>query len=400
MHDRLSQQHISSWLQKYINTLTEEISLDLENFERNKKWLRKFVEIEGVNYAELENNLTVFFKLIADYKQTPTDTLKRNLSLQAEGCLVDKDILEKIISEIEVSLMMTFLPKTDEVIEKYESEGDFGNGSIRVFIRNGKYGLCSYNFGVYNQNLLISPIYDEIKRIANNVDLCIVKTNGKLGGYSISAKKIVIPISYDNIKVENVFITVTINKKHGIYYFEKFGIYNQILECIYDNILTGVQNSGYDDSYVYEGKVQLNGKWGYFNKNGVYLDCIYDKAGNFDKEGIAKVTYHGRCQRIYKDGDTLNWLQEIYIYKKQTMEIVVNVFLIISTIIGIIIAYYYFWTKDYSIVEKIFDTLILGGLSGWMISALAIVFPIEWILKKYFGKKEEKKKEKIKNLFQ
>ncbi len=95
-----NQPPISQGLQDFINTMVEEIVLKGEAFdELKRKWLMKYSEAEGLNYAELEGNLKDFFELLDDYRKTQSSALKRMLSNQASACFIDNMLLDKLLSQ-------------------------------------------------------------------------------------------------------------------------------------------------------------------------------------------------------------------------------------------------------------------------------------------------------------
>jgi len=89
---------ISEGLQDFINAMIEEIVLKGEPFDDlKKKWLKKYSEAEGLNYAELEVNLSDFFELLPEYFTTTSTVVKRLTEDKAKSCFVDSFILDKII---------------------------------------------------------------------------------------------------------------------------------------------------------------------------------------------------------------------------------------------------------------------------------------------------------------
>ncbi|HAY70369.1 MAG TPA: hypothetical protein DCX89_00625, partial [Saprospirales bacterium] len=77
----------------------EEIVLKGEAFdEQKKKWLRKYSEAEGVNFDELERNLTDFFELFNDYQKTQSNALQRVLENQAKACYITEVLYRKLIN--------------------------------------------------------------------------------------------------------------------------------------------------------------------------------------------------------------------------------------------------------------------------------------------------------------
>jgi hypothetical protein len=90
-------QSISEDLQNYINAMVEEIVFEKEDFTKNRKWLKKYLEAEDINYEEYEQTFLDFFELLTDYKNTKSSTLQRLLRRQAELCFIKTEILEKLL---------------------------------------------------------------------------------------------------------------------------------------------------------------------------------------------------------------------------------------------------------------------------------------------------------------
>ena len=90
---------ISEALQNYINAMFEEIVLKGEAFdEQKKKWLRKYSEAEGVNFEELNKDLTDFFELYSDFQKTQSAALQRVLENQAKACYITEVLYRKLIN--------------------------------------------------------------------------------------------------------------------------------------------------------------------------------------------------------------------------------------------------------------------------------------------------------------
>ena len=90
---------ISEALQNYINAMVEEIVLKGEAFdEQKKKWLRKYSEAEGVNFEELNKDLTDFFELYSDFQKTQSAALQRVLENHSKPCYIIDDLLWKLLN--------------------------------------------------------------------------------------------------------------------------------------------------------------------------------------------------------------------------------------------------------------------------------------------------------------
>jgi hypothetical protein len=88
-----SKPQISEGLQNFINAMVEEIVLKGEAFDvQKKKWLKKYSEAEGLNYAELEGNLKDFFEAIHEYQMTRNTTIFKFIKKLAKLCYIQEDI--------------------------------------------------------------------------------------------------------------------------------------------------------------------------------------------------------------------------------------------------------------------------------------------------------------------
>ncbi|HAY71461.1 MAG TPA: formylglycine-generating enzyme family protein [Saprospirales bacterium] len=79
--------------------MVEEIVLKSETFDdQKKKWLRKYSEAEGVNFNELNKDLTDFFELYSDFQKTQSAALQRVLENQAKACYITEVLYRKLIN--------------------------------------------------------------------------------------------------------------------------------------------------------------------------------------------------------------------------------------------------------------------------------------------------------------
>jgi len=93
--------HISENLQKYIDGMFEKIILKGENFEPEKKWLRKYLEKENISFENYEKDFLDFPQLIADYRQTHSPVILRMLNVIAANCFISEEKLQILINESE-----------------------------------------------------------------------------------------------------------------------------------------------------------------------------------------------------------------------------------------------------------------------------------------------------------
>ena len=91
---------ISVTFREYIEALAEEVVINGEPFEAQKKWLRKNSENEGVNYAALERNLTDFFVSMEDWKVLKSTSSQIAAKLLARDCYLDEGKVDDFVSAI------------------------------------------------------------------------------------------------------------------------------------------------------------------------------------------------------------------------------------------------------------------------------------------------------------
>ena len=101
---------ISEGLQNFINDIVEEVVLKGASFEKSKKWLKKYSENEGLNFAELEKNIEDFFELYDDASKTRSTALMRLLKAQAELCFITVEVFEKVLNADKSSPQPKSLP--------------------------------------------------------------------------------------------------------------------------------------------------------------------------------------------------------------------------------------------------------------------------------------------------
>jgi chaperonin GroEL len=86
---------ISDTLRQFIEALVEEVVINGESFETQKKWLRKNSEAEGVDYASLEQNLKDLFQIIEEWRANQSKSSQIAMKTLAKDCyLCDTKVLE------------------------------------------------------------------------------------------------------------------------------------------------------------------------------------------------------------------------------------------------------------------------------------------------------------------
>jgi len=97
---------ISKGLQDFINAMVEEIVLKGEAFdEQKKKWLKKYSEAEGLNYADIEEILDILFQLILNANDIAKKKYEieqyQELILRAEET-ADSHVINRCIKGIKI----------------------------------------------------------------------------------------------------------------------------------------------------------------------------------------------------------------------------------------------------------------------------------------------------------
>ena len=67
---------ISDTFREFIEALVEEVTINGEPFDVQKKWLRKYSEAEGLNYETIESNLSDLFDAIKEL-ENPQNIFRR-----------------------------------------------------------------------------------------------------------------------------------------------------------------------------------------------------------------------------------------------------------------------------------------------------------------------------------
>lgn len=90
---------ISDTFRAYIEELVKAVVLEGVSFDNQKKWLRKYCEAEGVEYATLETNLSDFFQSMEEYKSLHSKSGERLARLLARECYISDIIVDRVMSE-------------------------------------------------------------------------------------------------------------------------------------------------------------------------------------------------------------------------------------------------------------------------------------------------------------
>ena len=155
-------------------------------------------------------------------------------------------------------------------------------GSLEGFIeikKNGKYGIMKEN------KQLVAPIYDYI--IMWYKDFFKVRLNKKMGLLSKKDGRILVPIEYDDIQIENNDKTIFVKKNNKWGLLDESGVVK--IPLMYDE---KGNHSPLTNGNLY--KFNKNGKYGIVNKeNQIIVPFEYDWI-NFDKSYI-EVVLDNKC---------------------------------------------------------------------------------------------------------
>lgn len=115
----------SEALRMYIETLAEEVVLKGSSFNDQKKWLQRYCEMEGVDYATLEKNLMDFFEVMEEWKQHRLKSSELMAKMLAEECGLSDNLVENLClatiksgPEIKQSAKETTHPSTEKAKDK------------------------------------------------------------------------------------------------------------------------------------------------------------------------------------------------------------------------------------------------------------------------------------------
>ena len=167
---------------------------------------------------------------------------------------------------------------------------------LNIIKQDGKYGLF------HNYHNILPCAYDKISKIGKdrNNTIYLLKKEGKYGLFSFnrlkdSPSKIILPCTYDEIKIEDPPIGLNIIKQDGKYGL--FHNYHNILPCAYEKIRKIKDVPAYGKVY----EITKEGKYGYIyysaHKNLNIISCVLSKEIDFRFRGEF-VIYKGVKYRI------------------------------------------------------------------------------------------------------
>ncbi len=92
------QARISLELQEYINELVKEVILNGKDFNSQKKWLKKYVEVENGDFDTLNESLEEFLEVLPEYKISNSKFIKKQVEILSKQCHITEDTFIKLHS--------------------------------------------------------------------------------------------------------------------------------------------------------------------------------------------------------------------------------------------------------------------------------------------------------------
>ena len=93
---------ISDIFREFIEALVEEVVINGEPFDAQKKWLRKRSEAEGLNYETIESNLTDLFEAVKELEGHESKSGERLIGFLAKECYLSEAFVNKLIDNAAV----------------------------------------------------------------------------------------------------------------------------------------------------------------------------------------------------------------------------------------------------------------------------------------------------------
>lgn len=104
----------------------EDVVLNGESFEAQKKWLRRYCELEHIDSDGLTTNLSEFFDTMEELKSSASKTAVKLAYLQARECYISTSTVDKLVEGLEKGRT-----------KKAEEEVDHGSIGIHGYVDLG-----------------------------------------------------------------------------------------------------------------------------------------------------------------------------------------------------------------------------------------------------------------------
>ena len=87
---------ISDTFREFIEALAEEVVINGEPFDAQKKWLRKYSEAEGLNYETIESNLNDLFDAVKELEEHESKVIERSVRALAKECYLSEALVNQL----------------------------------------------------------------------------------------------------------------------------------------------------------------------------------------------------------------------------------------------------------------------------------------------------------------
>ena len=89
---------ISEGLQRFIDSMVEEIVLEGKPFDAQKKYLKKFSENEGLDYDKLEADISTFIEILDSLKTAFSKLQVKLAEEKGRECHISEEMVERLIN--------------------------------------------------------------------------------------------------------------------------------------------------------------------------------------------------------------------------------------------------------------------------------------------------------------
>jgi len=96
---------ISNTFRQFIEALVEEVAINGEPFDAQKKWLRKHSEAERLDYINLEQNLEDLFQIIEEWRTDQSKSSQIAMKTLAKDCYLSEEEIQKLLTAKRESLL-------------------------------------------------------------------------------------------------------------------------------------------------------------------------------------------------------------------------------------------------------------------------------------------------------
>lgn len=339
---------ISEGLQNFIDSMVEEIVLEGKPFNTQKKYLRKFSENEGLDYAKLEADIITFVGIVERLK-SGSDKLLENLAAEkGSDCYLSGRQISKLLGTLHSRTRLhrvegigyyNYADGNGKIVisEKWKDAWEFTEGLAAVGKSIPGDSLWKYGFIDTTGKTVIPFKWGSAACFSDGL-ACVANDDGDYG-YIDKAGKLVIPCRYgmagyfsdnrapvwDNHNQEGGYIDKTgiivIPRRDDWDYYSDFhdglapvrskgGKWGYI--DISGNLIIPFMWEGAGSfSEGYAPVKNKDGKWGYIDTAGkVVIPFAWEEVGCFS-EGLAPVMndndglYCGLWGYINKSGDLI-----------------------------------------------------------------------------------------------